>query len=129
MPHLSEELLSEDGYISHKVYEQNQVIKYAPKALVKISYPKNFNDWIKQKRRSVGGYNQNYKLLGVKIRSFGAESKNFWQLLKYAKNTHQCLWLFELFIARIYLWAIIYLDINIRKKRREEIWVRIDSTK
>ena len=129
MPKLPEELLSEDGYISHMVYQKKYKINYAPNAEVYINYPKNFGDWIKQKRRSVGGYNQNYKLLGVKIRSFSAESKNFWQLFKYAKNLKQLSWLFQLFIARIYLWAIIYRDINIKKKNREELWVRVDSTK
>ena len=129
MPKLPEELLSEDGYISHIVYQKKYKINYTPKAKVFITYPKNFSDWINQKRRSVGGYNQNYKLLGVKIRSFGAESKNFWQLFKFTKNLKQLFWLFQLFIARVYLWAVIYRDINFRKKKREELWVRIDSTK
>ena len=129
MPKLHEELLSEDGYISHIIYQKGYKISYTPNAKVFITYPKNFSDWIKQKRRSVGGYNQNYKLLGVKIRSFSAESKSFWQLFKYAKNFQQLFWIFQLFAARVYLWAVIYRDINLRKKKREELWLRVDSTK
>lgn len=129
MPKLPEELLSEDGYISHRVYQKRYKIAYAPKAKVFITYPKNFSDWINQKRRSVGGYNQNYKLLGVKIRSFSAESKNFWQLFKYVKLPKNLFWLLQLFAARVYLWAVIYRDINLRKKSRRELWVRVDSTK
>ena len=129
MPNLPEELLSEDGYISHLVYKEGYKIEYSPDSLAYISYPKNFKDWIKQKRRSVGGYNQNYKLLKVKIRSFTGESKNFWQLFRYVRNIKELLWLFELFIARVYLWALIYWDINIKNKNREQLWLRVESTK
>ncbi len=129
MPKLPEELLSEDGYISHIVYQKKYKIAYAFKANAFITYPKNFSDWIKQKRRSVGGYNQNYKILGVKIRSFTAESKNFWQLFKYIKLPKHLFWILSLFIARVYLWMIIYRDINLKNKSREELWVRVDSTK
>ena len=129
MPNLPEELLSEDGYISHLVYKNGYKIEYAPEAIAYISYPKNFSDWIKQKRRSVGGYNQNYKILKVKIRSFSGESKNFWQLFRYIRTPKELLWLIELFAARLYLWAVIYWDINIKNKNREELWVRIESTK
>ncbi len=129
MPKLPEELLSEDGYISHLVYKNNHKINYSPKSEAYISYPKNFKDWIKQKKRSVGGYNQNYKLLKVKIRSFTGESKNFWQLFRYVRSPKESLWLFQLFAARLYLWATIYWDINIKNKKREELWLRVDSTK
>ncbi len=129
IPVLPEELLSEDGYISHLVYKKGFKIHYSPDSLAYISYPKNFKDWIKQKKRSVGGYNQNYKLLNVKIRSFSGESKNFWQLFRYVKNHKELFWLFELFIARLYLWTVIYWDINIKKKKREELWLRVESTK
>lgn len=129
MPTLPEQLLSEDGYISHIVYKKGYKIDYSPESIAYISYPKNFSDWIKQKKRSVGGYNQNFKLLNVKIRSFTGESKNFWQLFRYVTDFKSLIWLIELFLARVYLWAIIYWDINIKKKKREELWLRVESTK
>ena len=129
MPRLPEQLLSEDGYISYLVYKKGYRIDYEPKAIAYITYPKNFKDWIKQKKRSVGGYNQIARLLNVKIRSFGKESSNFWKLFKYVRNLKELLWLGELFIARIYLWAVIYWDINIKKKKRKELWERVESTK
>jgi cellulose synthase/poly-beta-1,6-N-acetylglucosamine synthase-like glycosyltransferase len=129
MPELPEQLLSEDGYISHLVYKKGYRIVYSPESLAFISYPKNFNDWIKQKKRSVGGYNQNYKLLNVKIRSFSGESKNFWQLFRFVSKFKEFIWLTELLMARVYLWAIIFWDINVKQKKREELWVRVESTK
>ncbi|MGV8142272.1 MAG: glycosyltransferase [Candidatus Pacearchaeota archaeon] len=129
MPPLPEDLLSEDGYISHKVYQKGNTIAYAPKSEVYISYPKNFSDWIKQKRRSVGGYAQNYKLLNVKIRSFSKESRSFYRLFHYIQKPKHVWWLLQLFIARLHLWGIIYWDINIKKKTGQKLWDRIESTK
>ncbi len=129
MPKLPEELLSEDGYISYLVYKKGYKINYEPSAEAYITYPKNFSDWIKQKKRSVGGYNQIHKLLNVKIRSFGKESSNFWKLFKYITSLSELVWTLELFVARLYLWFVIYKDINFRKKKREELWQRVESTK
>jgi cellulose synthase/poly-beta-1,6-N-acetylglucosamine synthase-like glycosyltransferase len=129
MPKLPEGLLSEDGYISYLVYKKGYKIAYTSYARAFITYPKNFKDWIIQKKRSVGGYNQIAKLLKIKIRSFGKESSNGWRLFKYVKSLTELVWLLELFVARLYLWTVIYVDVNLKKKRREELWTRVDSTK
>ncbi len=129
LPKLPKELLSEDGYISHKVYEQGYSIAYSPKSEVFVNYPTNFNDWIIQKKRSAGGYNQNYKILGVKMRSFTSESIGFFDFFKFVSSLREFFWLIQLFLARIYLWLVIYRDINIKKKKSGEIWQRVESTK
>ncbi|MEK6893413.1 MAG: glycosyltransferase [Nanoarchaeota archaeon] len=128
-PKLPEELLSEDGFISHNVYESGFGINYAEKARVYIKYPTNFADWIKQKKRSAGGYNQNKKILGAEIRSFRKESAGATAFFKYPKTLKEFFWLGILFLSRIYLWFVIYRDINFKKKTREEIWKRVESTK
>ncbi len=128
-PKLPEELLSEDGFISHNVYESGFRISYAEKAKVYVKYPLNFSDWIKQKKRSAGGYNQNKKILGAEIRSFRKESTGAIAFLKYALGLKEFFWLIGLFLSRIYLWFVIYRDINFKKKTREEIWKRVESTK
>ena len=128
-PSLKEELLSEDGYISHKVYLKGYKIDYSPESIVYIKYPTNFKDWINQKKRSAGGYNQIKKMEGVEIRSFKKESMGSFKLLRYPGNLREFSYLFKLFIARIYLWYVIYRDINIKKKTHKELWVRIESTK
>ncbi len=128
-PKLKTELLSEDGYISNHVYEKGYKLGYSEKSTVFVRYPDNFKDWIKQKKRSAGGYNQIRKISGVEMRSFRKESFGALDLFEYASTFKEVFWLFQLFIARVYLWILIYRDINIKKKSREVIWERVESTK
>lgn len=128
-PKLPEDLLSEDGYISHKVYESGYMIGYSPNSKVYVKYPNNFSDWIKQKKRSAGGYNQIKMRFGIEIRSFRKESMGGFQLIRYCSNIKEIVWLIELFVARIYLWLLIYRDINFNKKSHKELWQRVESTK
>jgi cellulose synthase/poly-beta-1,6-N-acetylglucosamine synthase-like glycosyltransferase len=128
-PKLSEELLSEDGFISHNVYEKDYKIDYSTESKVYVKYPDNFSDWIKQKKRSAGGYNQIKKLIGTEIRSFRKESSGGFGLFKFVSNFKEFFWLNLLFLARIYLWILIYIDINFKKKSHKEIWQRVESTK
>ncbi len=128
-PKLPEELLSEDGYISQMVYEKGYLIKYAPEAKVFVKFPTNLKDWILQKKRSAGGYNQIKKLTGTTYRSFGSEAKGGYRVLKYISNVKEFFWVVWLFIIRIYLWIVIYIDINLKNKKQKEIWKRVESTK
>jgi cellulose synthase/poly-beta-1,6-N-acetylglucosamine synthase-like glycosyltransferase len=128
-PRLPEGLLSEDGFISNKVYERSYRIGYSEKSLVYIKYPTNFNDWIIQKKRSAGGYNQIKKMTKVEIRSFKKEASGVLELLRSASNAKELFWLFALFIARVYLWGLIYIDINLKRKDSKALWKRVTSTK
>jgi cellulose synthase/poly-beta-1,6-N-acetylglucosamine synthase-like glycosyltransferase len=128
-PKLPEELLSEDGFISNEVYRKRKSIGYSGKARVYVKYPDNFQDWIAQKKRSAGGYNQIKKLTGIEMRSFKKESFGAFSLLEYVSNLREFFWLLSLFFARVYLWILIYRDINIKKKKHKEIWKRVESTK
>ena len=85
-PSLPEQLLSEDGYISQRVYDKGYRIEYSEESKVFIKYPDNFSDWIKQKKRSAGGYNQIRELTGKTMRSFSWESSGALRLFKYVKS-------------------------------------------
>jgi cellulose synthase/poly-beta-1,6-N-acetylglucosamine synthase-like glycosyltransferase len=128
-PKLPENLLSEDGYISHIVYSKGYKIRYSPLSRVYIKYPTNLSDWIKQKKRSAGGYTQLKKNFSLNIRSFKSESSGAFGFFKHIKSFKHFIWLNELFFVRIYLWYLIYRDINLKNKSREEIWERVESTK
>jgi len=128
---IPEEALSEDAVISHLIYDKGYKIVYSPEAEVYIKYPSNFSDWIKQKKRSAGGYNQlSYMVMGKeRMRSFSKESAGILEVLSYPKNFRELIYTKLLILARIYLWFLIFWDINIKKKELKKIWVRIESTK
>lgn len=123
------ETLSEDGFISHLIYSKGYKIAYAPQAEVYVKYPTTFRDWLIQKKRSVGGYNQIKLWIGKEIRSFRKESLGIFDVLKYAKNLKELFYTFALIFARVYLWLVIFIDINLKRKKLEKIWLRAESTK
>jgi len=128
-PRLPEELLSEDGFISNNVYKKGYSLSYSEKSKVYVKYPTTFDDWVIQKKRSAGGYNQIRKMTNVEMRSFKKESLGGFSLLRYVSSPLEFFWLIELFLARVYLWLVIYRDININKKSHKEIWKRVETTK
>jgi len=128
-PKLDKEILSEDGLISLNIYKKAYKIGYSENSKVFVKYPTNFDDWIIQKKRSAGGYNQIKKITGEELRSFKTESLGAFKVLKYITSFREFIWMSALFLARIYLWFVIYRDINLKKKSHKEIWKRVESTK
>lgn len=128
---IPEEALSEDAVISHLISDKGYKTEYAESALVYIKYPLTFKDWIKQKKRSTGGYNQlAYMVKGKeRMRSFTKESSGIFKVLSYPKTLKGFFYTLILILARIYLWLLIFVDINLRKKNLKKIWVRVESTK
>lgn len=125
------ESLADDHIISEFIWKQGYLIKYAPKAEVYVKYPNNLKDWIKQKRRSAGGYIQINKFVKkpAKMRSPLKEVAHGWyRPIIYAKTPKQLAWSLLLYPTRIYLWLIIFKDIKIKKKKQIG-WERIESTK
>ncbi|MBU0962886.1 MAG: glycosyltransferase, partial [Nanoarchaeota archaeon] len=127
---IPENILSDDAYISRFIANKNYKIEYAENALVYVKYPDNLNDWIKQKRRSTGGYEQLKKYFDEKsMRSFTQEASGIFSIFLYPKNLKELYWTKKLVFLRLYLWFLIFYDTYIKKKKFEETWVRIESTK
>jgi len=152
---IPENVLSDDIYISKKVWGASPSpsnspsgrgrkfphfrqgggeykIIYEPNAKVKVKYPTTFKDWLKQKKRSAGGTRQKFpdEEISSEMRSFIKEA---WYGIKLAftfpKNLKEFWWTFLLFLARIYLWILIFIDLKIKKKKFEEVWQRVESSK
>lgn len=128
---IPQDALSEDAVVSHFIWKKGYKIAYEPRARVYVKYPDNLEDWLKQKLRSAGGYNQikNYVKNPKRMRSFWQESTHIWRALTYPKNTKEAWWTFRLIWLRLYLWIKIYWTINVKKKEFKKVWVRIESTK
>src|SRR3989344_2846897 len=91
-----------------------------------------FIDWIIQKKRSAGGYQQISKYFKNPpiMRSFSKEIINGWyKPLKYASNTKEFIWSLALYPARLYLWLKIFMDINNKHFNLLDIWKPVESTK
>ncbi len=128
---LPKEALADDAVISHIIFDEGFKTVYMPTAKVFVKYPTTFKDWIKQKKRSAGGYLQlkRYTKGNQRMRSFSKESSGIWMLIKYMDSFKRVFFLFLLVLARIYLWLVILIDLKIKRKSFKEIWVRVDSTK
>ena len=123
------ETLSDDGLMSLIIYSKGYKLDYSPSSIVNVNYPTNFSDWILQKKRSAGGYNQIKAWTKKEMRSFGKESMGAFQVLGLARNLKELFWVFVLFVSRIYLWVLIFIDINVKKKKFKNVWLRVESTK
>ncbi len=126
---IPKETLSDDGLMSLLIYQKGYKISYEPEAKVYVKFPTNLKDWINQKKRSAGGYNQIKSWTKEEIRSFSKESSGIFQVLEYPNSLKEFFWTLELIFVRLYLWFVIFKDINLKKKDFKKIWVRIESTK
>lgn len=122
--------LADDGVISKIIYDSKYKEKYLEDSKVYVKYPDNFKDWIKQKKRSAGGYKQDITEKTYGNRSFLKEARYGIKIFfTYPKNFKEFFYTLVLFIARVYLWILIEIDIKILRKNPTDIWVRVESTK
>ncbi|MBI96789.1 hypothetical protein CL656_06560 [bacterium] len=128
---IPENTLVDDAWISHNISNQGHKIAYAPLARVEVHFPKNFKDWIKQKLRSVGGYQEKYiKESQQNMRSIKSEAfLGLKLILTFPQSIKEYFYTFLLVIARIYLWLKIIWVFKIQKNKTENLWKRIDSSK
>jgi cellulose synthase/poly-beta-1,6-N-acetylglucosamine synthase-like glycosyltransferase len=130
---IPEDALADDAVISHMLWKKGFKIDYAENALVYVKYPTTFRDWILQKRRSTGGYKQIKEFLGdetPRMRSFKNEViHGTWKALTYPNSPKEFYYTVVLFLARLYLWFKIYIDLHLKRLSFKEIWKRVETTK
>jgi cellulose synthase/poly-beta-1,6-N-acetylglucosamine synthase-like glycosyltransferase len=128
---IPENSLSDDAVITNLIYNKGFKIKYASEAKAFVKFPTNLKDWLKQKRRSAGGYLQIKELTNRrdKMRSFTKESTGLFRALKYAKNLQELIWTINLIILRLYLWLDIFINVKVKKTEFSKLWKPVESTK
>lgn len=127
---------TDDAYISYFLYNKGYQLVYQPKAKVMAKYPKSFKDFVKQKKRSMGGHSQlkEFGVLGPKTkqsRSFSIELKYFWFPVKFASNLKELWWSLLLYPTRLIVWLVIWWENLFKKSEQKKVgpWERIESTK
>jgi len=125
---------AEDAYIPYYFWNNGYKIGYADKALVYVKNPDNFKDWLNQRIRTANAHENLGKYVDVKkvsrVKSFSNEIKKglFWAL-SYPKTLKEYFWTFTLFVARIYMWILVFYNIKIKRQYYKDGWKRIESTK
>jgi cellulose synthase/poly-beta-1,6-N-acetylglucosamine synthase-like glycosyltransferase len=128
---IPEDALAEDAVISHIIGEQGYQIRYAPDARVLVKYPTTYNDWLKQKVRSAGGYAQPIIAKSpLRMRSFWHELLHgTLPALMYPRNFREFIWSLGLFGARLHLWLLILWRVKLQQQPLQQLWQRVESTK
>lgn len=123
--------LAEDAVISHVIAEQGYRIRYVSDAEVFVKYPTTYKDWLWQKVRSTGGYVQDYvRQSRVQMRSLPLEiTTGAFLALSYPKTLQEFVWTLLLFLARLHLWLLVFINVKLRSLPLSQIWKRVETTK
>ena len=127
------DVLVDDGYISHMIYNKGYTIGYSPKAAAYVSYAKSSEDYYKQKVRSTGGYLQLKKYGVIKSidssRGISQDLQLFLFPLKFARSPKEFIWSILLYGLRFNLWLRIFMLRFFNPRKLFNSWKRVESTK
>jgi biofilm PGA synthesis N-glycosyltransferase PgaC len=123
--------LAEDAVISHVIAGQGYAIRYAPQARVFVKYPTTYQDWLRQKVRSAGGYAQDYvRHSPLRMRSAWREVLyGTFRALRYPRTPKEFGWTLLLFLARLHLWLLVLINVRLLRRPLDDLWQRVESTK
>jgi cellulose synthase/poly-beta-1,6-N-acetylglucosamine synthase-like glycosyltransferase len=124
---------AEDTVIPYYFWEKGYKIGYADKAEVQVTNADNWKDWISQKTRTSRGHATLHKYVDIKttpkVKTFKNEAKGIYSLLTYPQNFKEFFWTFELALARLYMWALVFYKINLKKQTKIDNWERVESAR
>lgn len=125
--------VSEDAYISHIIVKNGYKNIYIKEAKVLVNYPLNFQDWVKQKVRSIKSHETLDKYIdkkNMKMKSLSNEIfYGTYLSLSYPRNLKEFSWTLMLYPARLYIWMRAFYDIKLKKDNYNPHWSRSESTK
>ncbi len=124
--------VAEDTIIPYLTMKKGYKIRYAEKALVYVKNPTKLKDFIKQRKRTAKAHEtlEDYAPFFPKVKSFRNEiTKGFKPALSYPKNLKEYIWVIILMLTRLYIWILVKFEDKITKKRYQDAWERVESTK
>jgi len=112
------------------LWKQGYKIKYVPQAEVYVSYPKNFKDYIEQKKRTIKSHEKLTKYIKnfPKMKTFKNEVTGVFHILKYPSNLKEFFYTISAIPIRLFLWTLAYSQ-YLFKKQYDDAWKRVESTK
>ncbi|OGJ13334.1 hypothetical protein A3K82_00345 [Candidatus Pacearchaeota archaeon RBG_19FT_COMBO_34_9] len=93
----------------------------------------NWKDWVSQKVRTSRAHETLGKYVDVRktprTKNISNEAKGFISLFSYPKNIKEFFWTLGLFIARLYMWGIVFYEVYFKKKYHNDNWERVESAR
>jgi poly-beta-1,6-N-acetyl-D-glucosamine synthase len=124
---------AEDAVIPYYFWEKGYKIGYAENARVYVKNADNWKDWIKQKVRTSKAHETLEKYADTKttprVKSFKTETLGFYDLLRYANTPRELSWSASLAASRLYMWALVFYNVKIKKFNSVDNWERIESAR
>tara|TARA_Y100000310_G_C20702463_1_gene831138 strand:+ start:4240 stop:5130 length:891 start_codon:yes stop_codon:yes gene_type:complete len=125
--------IAEDAVVPYLFREKGYKIAYAPEAEVYVTFPKNFREFIEQKKRNAKAHESLGKYVNVKklprTKSFKNEMFEGYRALFYPENPVEMIYTLSLLPIRIYIWALVFYHIKVKKEHFTDAWKRVDSAK
>lgn len=124
--------VAEDSMIPYLATKKGYKVKYAEEAFVYVKNPTNLRDFVKQKVRTAKSHEAlgDYAPFFPKVKSLKNEIlKGTFSALSYPKTLREDLWTGFLFAVRSYIWLRVKWEERIVKRKYDDGWERIESTK
>jgi cellulose synthase/poly-beta-1,6-N-acetylglucosamine synthase-like glycosyltransferase len=125
--------VAEDTIVPYFFWEKKYKIAYAENAQVFVKNVDNWKDWVSQKVRCSRAHETLGKYVDVKktprTKNLSNESKGVFSLFSYPKSIKELFWTFELFVARLYMWGIVFYEVYFKKKYHKDNWKRVESAR
>ena len=116
---------SEDNVIPRLFWEKGYKINYNENACAYVLNPKNFRDWVLQKKRNIKGHISLGKFFKDDIKrknTFFGEALRGLYVFSYPKSIKEFFWGVELLIARLYIWLSAYYEVYFKKQEYKDGW-------
>jgi len=125
--------VAEDTIVPYFFWGKKYKIAYAENAQVFVKNVDNWKDWVNQKVRCSRAHETLGKYVDVKktprTKNLSNESKGVISLVSYPSGIKELFWTFELFVARLYMWGIVFYEVYFKKKYHKDNWKRVESAR
>jgi len=125
--------VAEDTVVPYLFREKGYKIIYAHQSIAYVKFPKNFREFIEQKKRTAKGHESLAKYVNIKklprTKSFKNEISEGYKAFFYPKSLKEIIYTFALFPIRLYIWILVFYHTTIKKSHYHDSWKRVESTK